>query len=138
MDITQIPQHKNTHDLDLASTQQPGLKYTTYGTDKTVEMSQAHISSTGSITKIKLPSAGNLDNALPEIERGHPIVAPNAYRRRDWKTFFSVIQPGDCFNLSGGLKEYLTYYQAARKRNVRLSGRKQPGGVYRVQVLEIP
>lgn len=133
MEITQVPQQKNMNNTDtIINEQEKTVKYTTHGSEKTVEMAQTYITSTGAITKIKIPS-GNTENALPEIERGHAPFKPRQYKKRDFKTLFANLQVNDCFSLPN-YREYAPYYTAARRYGFKLAYRTQAGGILKVQV----
>lgn len=133
MEITNTLQQKNN--MQGFETEQPKIKYTTHGPERTVELTQTQITTNGAITKIKIPHSGNTDFAMPEIERGHPMEITRGYTvgNFDWSIFCRTLQVGDVFTVSNDERLYRNYYSNCRRYNIKLTRRKQ-GGVFRVQV----
>lgn len=131
MEITNTLQQKNN--AQVQDTEQPKVKYTTHGPERTIELTQTQISANGTITRIKIPHSGNADFAMPEIERGHPLEITRSYGNFDWRLFCSTLQVGDVFTVSNDERLYRNYYANCRRYNIKLARKKQ-GGVFRVQV----
>ena len=98
------------------------------------QQTTAQTPSTTTVSYVKHPESIKtvLVDQFPTIEVGHQIYATKTPRVKNWSTFFSKLEVGAVFNVMTN-KEAQAYYMNAYQRDIKLSRKKQPGGIIRMQ-----